>query len=88
VAFYDLGKIAEKEWPQNFRLKPQGNFDERSFSNKVEEQMKEERCASLDVDKSCNIAAQRNMHEFFGKEERCGSSRLAAYCEGRFKLRR
>jgi hypothetical protein len=74
VAFYDLGKIAEKEWPQNFRLKPQGNF--------------EERCASLDVDKSCNIAAQRNMHEFFGKEERCGSSRLAAYCEGRFKLRR
>jgi hypothetical protein len=72
VDFWDLAKIAQKEWPGNFRLKPQGDFDERSFQNKVEEQQIRERYASLDVDKLCAIAAQWHIYGFFGEEERSG----------------
>jgi hypothetical protein len=70
----DLAKIAKKEWPDNFRWKPQGNFDECSFRNKVEEGNKIEGYVFLDVDKLCFIAAQWHSHGFFGEEERQGYS--------------
>jgi hypothetical protein len=67
---FDLAKIAKKEWPDNFRGKPQGNFDECSFRNKVQEENKTEGYVFLDVDKLCFIAAQWHSHGFFGEEER------------------
>jgi hypothetical protein len=69
VDFWGLAKIAEKTWPGNFRLKSQGNFDKRSFRNKVEGQMKEG-CAFLRVYKLWAFAARSHIYGFFGEGER------------------